>query len=149
MSEIHEFVSAHCPFERADKYLERFLLSLPKDDGGGILALRAHLADFTMERDAHVILRRVREIPAFTMLDIEWGPKDGGPYPHFSGTLTTSDEAVGWSRLDLDGSYTPPLGPVGAAFDATLGHRIAVSTAIELLERLKGELEKSFGAEQG
>lgn len=147
MADIHEFVSVHCPFDRAGAYLEKFFHLLPKDGDSGVLTLRAHFADLVIERDSVVKLRNIREIPAFTMLDIEWDPKDGGPYPHFKGTLTVSDEAAGWSRLDLDGEYTPPLGPVGAAFDAVLGGRIAVRTAQELLERLKSELQKGHNAE--
>lgn len=143
MAEIHEFVSVRCPFDRASTYLERFFRLLPSDGDAGVLSLRVHLADLVIEHDVDVKLGRAREIPAFTVLDIEWDPKNDGPYPHFTGTLTASDEAVGWSRIDLDGEYKPPLGPVGAAFDAAFGHGIAVKTAQELLARLKSELENS------
>ena len=35
--------------------------------------------------------------------------------------------------IDLDGAYTPPFGPAGAALDATIGYRLAEATATELL----------------
>ncbi len=35
----------------------------------------------------------------------------------------------GRARLTLEGTYDVPFGPVGAVFDAVLGHRIAATTA--------------------
>jgi hypothetical protein len=34
-----------------------------------------------------------------------------------------------YCRIDLDGSYEPPLGLAGAVFDSVLGHHIAVAAA--------------------
>lgn len=143
MAQISEFISVHCPFDRAGDALKQFLSAHAKGNDGSVLALRVRLAEVVIEREVEVTLRGQRDIPAYTMLDIEWAPEPPGPFPTFKGTISVSDEAPGWCRLDLYGDYTPPGGPAGAAFDAALGNRIARMTATELLERLKSELEKT------
>jgi hypothetical protein len=59
----------------------------------------------------------------------------------FFGALSAAQETTQWSRLDLDGKYEPPLGPLGAAFDAVFGHRIAEATANVLLESVRDLIE--------
>jgi|GEM_PF-1189670 len=74
---------------------------------------------------------------------VVWRPVHGsGMIPSFSGQLTLSDaESPESCLLSLEGSYTPPLGPVGAAFDAILGHTIASNTAQRLLTSIAQDLE--------
>ena len=74
---------------------------------------------------------------------VNWQPHGGGLYPTFSGTLTVrADEDYTGCILELAGAYEPPMGPVGTAFDAIVGSRLAAGTAAELLrslgERLRG-----------
>ena len=57
-----------------------------------------------------------------------WEAEGGGAFPAFTGSLSAADEGAGFCRLDLDGAYSPPLGPAGALFDAVLGKRIAQAT---------------------
>ena len=56
---------------------------------------------------------------------------------------------AGFCRLDLDGAYSPPLGPAGALFDAVLGKRIAQATVGDLLLRLRRICEEAYAAEHG
>jgi hypothetical protein len=51
--------------------------------------------------------------------------------------IASSNETL----LLLDGSYTPPLGPFGAAFDRLVGRHLADTTATDLLARLGSALE--------
>ena len=78
-------------------------------------------------------------------MDVSWTPKDGGPFPSFNGKISIRP-ASGKTELQLDGSYEPPLGAVGAAFDAVIGSRIAQATANALLATLKDELERDYAA---
>jgi hypothetical protein len=71
-------------------------------------------------------------------------PHEGGLYPTFRGTLSVEEEAGNFCRLDLDGAYTPPLGLAGAAFDAMLGHRIAVEIARAFLDEIRIGIELPF-----
>lgn len=52
----------------------------------------------------------------------------------------TPDNATN-SRIELEGTYTIPGGIVGPAFDAVVGHRIAVAAAHPLLQNLLSILE--------
>lgn len=79
---------------------------------------------------------------------LRWEPV-GGPYPSFDGTLTIrADEDYTTSILELQGSYKPPLGALGAAFDSMLGSRIAHETARELLQSIGEQLEAKYNREE-
>jgi hypothetical protein len=150
MSDLHEYVTLRCPFERVPEYLERYLSEHGgKDGGAATLPVHVEIGDLTLERDVLATLQPKPAYPGYELMRIEWEPKDGGPYPSFSGTLSIADEGSGFSRIDLDGSYAPPLGPLGVAFDAALGHRFAHETVVDLLGRLKKACEARHAAESG
>jgi len=97
---------------------------------------RLKFGDVRVGTDGDIVCRDKTEYGGYRILDVGWKPKHG-PYPEFHGALSISQDAIEWSRLDLDGEYRPPFGVVGMVFDAALGHRIASATAEELLEKLK------------
>jgi uncharacterized membrane protein len=75
---------------------------------------------------------------------IRWKPQSG-PYPEFEGELTVrADETYETARLELRGSYRPPGGIAGAAFDLVAGGRIASATAQALLRRIGDEMEAHY-----
>ena len=132
MSTISEFTTVACPFDQVPDRLSAHF-------GGNdvTLPMRVRLGDLRLERDVEFHLAPKPGYPGYRLLDVSWEPKDGGPYPHFHGTLSIAEDAIGWSRIEIDGTYQPPLGIAGAAFDAAVGHRMAQSTAAELLDELK------------
>jgi len=132
MGTIHEFMTVACDFDHVpDRLFATFA------GGDAVLPLRVHFGDLTIERDVDFHLQTKPAYPGYKLLDVSWTPKDGGPYPAFNGTLSVAQDAVGWSRIEIDGTYRPPFGIAGAAFDAVLGHRIAQDTAAELLAEIK------------
>ena len=132
MSSLRDFTTVACPYEDVPDRLSAFF-------GGdvGTMPVLMMLGDLGVERDVEIQLSPKPGYPGYRLLDVSWKAKDGGPYPVFHGTLSVADEGAGWSRIDLDGTYKPPFGPVGAAFDAAVGHRIAEATASELLAQFK------------
>jgi hypothetical protein len=79
---------------------------------------------------------------------IHWKPQ-AGPYPEFDGELTVrADETYESARLELTGSYRPPGGALGAAFDWAAGSRIASATAGALLARLGDEMKSRYEADE-
>ena len=132
MSQLHDFTTAPCPFDEVPRRIEAWLR-----EHDGTIALRLSLRELRIERDVEVHLRPAPDYPGYHNLDVTWAPKDGGPYPTFQGTISIADEGGGWSRIDLDGGYRPPLGILGAAFDAMLGHRIAEAVAANLLAEIR------------
>jgi len=132
MGTIREFTSVACRFDEVpDRLYAHF------DGSDGVLPLRIRIGDLRLEHDVDFHLKPKPGYPGYRLLDVSWEPKDGGPYPTFTGVLSVAEEAVGWSRIDLDGTYHPPFGVAGAVFDAALGQRMARDTATELLEEIK------------
>ncbi len=132
MGTIRDFTTVACPFDEvSDRLYAHF------DGGDGVFPLRVRLGDLRIERDVDFHLETKPAYPGYRLLDVSWTPKDGGPFPNFSGTLSVAEDSAGWSRLEIDGSYRPPFGIAGAAFDAAVGQRIAQGTASELLAEIK------------
>ena len=135
MGNIREFTTVACPFDEvSDRLYAHF------DGGDAVFPLRVRFGDLTVERDVNFHLKTKPAYPGYRLLDLSWTPKDGGPYPSFSGTLSVAEDAIGWSRIEIDGSYRPPFGIAGAVFDAAIGQRIAQATASELLGEIKSLL---------
>jgi hypothetical protein len=144
MSEIHECLTVLCPFDRMPGAAAAYVASLPVEDGKAVIPIRVSIGDVVVERRADLVLKHARAYPGYEIMDILWQPHDGGPYPTFRGVLSVEEEGGTHCRLDLDGSYEPPLGIAGAVFDAVVGHRIAVSAARTLLEEIKTGCELAF-----
>jgi hypothetical protein len=131
MSTLRDFTTVRCSYTVVPLRLARRFGEQPA------LPLRVPVADLHVEKDVLVQLSPKPGYAGYELLDIRWEPKDGGAYPAFHGTLSIADEGAGWSRIELDGTYTPPLGVLGLAFDAAVGHRIAAATAAEFLAEIK------------
>jgi hypothetical protein len=132
MSTIRDFTTAACPYDEVPGRLQAYL-----ERNDATIALRLPLGDLRVEHDVEVRLAPKPGYTGYKLLDVSWTPKPAGAYPAFAGTLSVADEGAGWSRIELDGTYKPPFGLLGAAFDAAVGHRIAEATATELLAQLK------------
>jgi len=63
---------------------------------------------------------RVAHVP------IEWHARDApGLFPTMKADLSVYPLSATETQIDLRGTYEPPLGPLGGAIDAIVGHRIA------------------------
>ncbi|HMF29646.1 MAG TPA: hypothetical protein VKE42_12780 [Candidatus Cybelea sp.] len=126
--------------------LERFFETLRGKDGVSRLRLRVptdgRARGLSIDREVCVEARRTRgEASLNDLMLITWVPEGTGVFPAFEGILIVRSEN-GTSSIELDGTYTPPFGAAGQVFDATIGHRIAESTAHELLKDLKAAVER-------
>ena len=131
-----------CPYARAVEYFDRYLNVLPSAESGTgrILRLRASLqalglpSGLAVDHDVIASFDPTNQAPGLANgVAVAWKPVGDGPFPTFRGLLAISAATPKSSTLSLDGEYEPPLGVVGAAFDAAVGHKIAESTADELL----------------
>ncbi len=77
------------------------------------------------------------------VIGLTWDPDDRF-VPRFAGVLSGERLEDGKSRLTLGGKYDVPFGPVGAVFDAILGHRIAAVTADAFLQDIKQFIESDY-----
>jgi hypothetical protein len=146
VNEIHEFLTVLVPFEQIQAVAETFTASIPERDGKRVTPIRVHVGEVVVERHVDLTLKHARAYPGFEIMEIAWGPHDGGPYPTFTGTLSVEQIGPTFSRLDLDGHYDPPMGVAGAVIDAVVGHRFAIAGARSLLNDIKNGFEAAYKA---
>jgi hypothetical protein len=152
MSTLHVSHRVDCAVAQAPEFLERFFEEHAKD-GVVTIALRAPInlpgiPTMALSRDCVV---RIERSPHRGELDVpyavSWEPASGGPFPRFLGSIVIgNDEDYDRCILSLDGTYEPPFGLAGAAFDAEVGHAVAESTGLDLLQRIGTFVEQSYRA---
>ncbi len=143
------------PVERSVKQthaaLDQFFSSLEASDGVARLRLRVPMRlpakqyGLSIDREVRIEVRPVRN-PGHDaeVMDISWAPEGTAIFPRFEGRLfVTGFGNAAMSYVELDGYYTPPFGAAGQIFDATIGQRIAQTTAREFLADLKAAIELS------
>jgi len=146
MTRLRDAISVESSALQSMLRLERFFESLRGKDGVSRLRLRVPTDGPTrglaIEREVCVEARRTRgEASLNDLMLITWVPEGTAVFPTFEGILIVRSEN-GTSSIELDGTYTPPFGTAGQVFDAAIGHRIAESTAHELLKDLKAAVER-------
>lgn len=138
---VRDRVSVACPIAEADSRLDAFFAGNRGHDGITHLALRVPLggivasSGLALDHEVAVTARRTRDDQNLNdLIRIGWKPEGGGPYPSFEGTLVTwAEDDASRTFVELDGTYAPPLGAGGEAFNAAIGRAIAQSTAHALL----------------
>jgi hypothetical protein len=139
-----------CPPGRAQAYLVKHFETAGRHRGQAVIKLEATIGD---EAGTHVTIKR-NAMATFAPISgaggleyqvrIDWTPLTNEPLPTFDGIFRVQwDEEYGKCRLVLEGNYEPPLGVIGKAFDAAVGHRVAQSTMKTLLEELRSEIESA------
>jgi hypothetical protein len=85
-----------------------------------------------------------------TRLDFTWQATQGaGFFPTMEATLSAYPLSPHETQLDLHGRYRPPLGTLGTAIDATVGHRVAEATVLRLLRDVRTAVITELGAGSG
>ena len=146
LSEVVVERVVRCPFAVAHDYAEDFFTEVAARGA----EVRVPLRDLVVLRrpvrmvferrpDAHEVGR------PHDVLAVQWSAGTH-LFPEFRGTLRLRIASVDETRLTLDGTYCPPLGPLGRAFDALIGRRIARATMADLLKRLGKAMERREAA---
>jgi hypothetical protein len=80
-----------------------------------------------------------------TRLSVEWeAAKNARLFPEMNGTLAVYPLTARETQLDFAGTYEPPLGPLGSAIDAAVGHRIAESSIHRFVTDVAGYLRRTL-----
>ena len=115
--------------------------------------LRVDLGGLAVEADIKISVNSIEEktpgagSPAVTRLQLEWeAAKMPRLFPLMKAELSIYPLTATETQLDFLGLYEPPLGALGKAVDAIVGHRIAevsvhrfVSDVAEYLRRTLGK----------
>lgn len=96
-----------------------------------------------LETDAHAHAPGDPRTPA-ARFRLAWAAVGNeGFFPTMEGELNVYPLGPTETQLDFDGHYTPPLGAIGGAVDALVGHRLARASVLRFLddvvERLRVE----------
>lgn len=153
MTTLCERLTVHCPYVRARDYLAAMLNPQGGNSGEERLTLTAPLDALgggNLEKAVIVRYWAGADPMHFDQpWHVSWTPEHGGPFPDFDGELTVrADEGYGTAVLELTGSYKPPLGAAGRAFDAAIGHRIASATAQRLLAEIGDRMRERYEREE-
>lgn len=137
MERIRAATDLEIPADRAERLLLDYFESRRNAEGTIAYPLRVPLEDFglpervSLMHEATISITKGRD--AANLNDayaVAWYPEDRSAFPTFTGELIvcagTNAEAP---YLELTGTYEPPRGAAGEAFDAALGHLIAQRTA--------------------
>lgn len=113
--------------------------------------LRTKVGAIEVGVDVQVHVRAVTDEKAapdqrdVTRVEIRWeAERAPALFPSMRATLSASPLSSTETQLEIDGDYAPPLGAVGAAADAAVGHRIAEAVVHRLLEDVVRELQREI-----
>ena len=85
-----------------------------------------------------------------TELDLTWSAASAsGLFPSMAATLSIYPLSAHETQIDLHGRYRPPLGAVGKAIDALVGHRIAEASVLRFVQEVAARINAELGAAIG
>ena len=116
--------------------------------------LRVNIAGIEVATDIAIAVKRIEERSRGTAdgpalcLQLEWeAAKSPRLFPFMRAELSIYPLTATETQLDFSGSYEPPLGALGSAIDAIIGHRIAEVSVhrfvTEVAEYLRTALAKT------
>jgi hypothetical protein len=85
-----------------------------------------------------------------TSLEIAWRATNAAAlFPSMEATLSIDPLSAHETQLELHGRYRPPLGVVGNAVDAVIGHRLAEASVLRFVQDVAARLKAELGAATG
>jgi hypothetical protein len=117
-----------------------------------VATLHVNVGALQIGADIAIDVRRVTEdVTALgersTRVELAWTAARGaGLFPAMDATLTIYPLSRDETQLDLLGRYRPPLGAVGSAIDAIVGHRLAQASVLRFVQEVAARLVAELGA---
>lgn len=117
-----------------------------------VAELRASIGGVEVGTDVAIAIGDITETPRSvktpptTRIQFHWkASKTPRLFPVMHAELALYPLTATETQLEFTGTYDPPLGLVGAAGDAVLGHRIAEASVHRFLSDVAGYLRKRLG----
>jgi hypothetical protein len=149
MSTLREHIDVKCPRYYLIHHAERYFTVHRSGQAPGTFSLAVDMSkaglpgNVQARHDVRMRYKVSKVTDDQPAMELTWDPEDRF-VPKFTGTLSAESLEDGGSRLTLAGTYDAPFGPVGAVFDAILGHRIAAATADAFLQDIKRFIESDY-----
>ena len=113
--------------------------------------LRVNVGGVEIGTDIAITVNKVEEEPArvssspVTRMHLEWqAQKKAHLFPLMKAELAIYPLTATETQLELTGNYQPPLGPLGSAIDAVVGHRIADASVHRFVSDVARYLRESL-----
>jgi hypothetical protein len=113
--------------------------------------LKVAVAGVEIGVDVRTYLHRVREdagvagLSPVTVLEIGWeASRSPSLFPTMRAELSAWPLSSTETQLEITGDYRPPLGLVGNALDAAVGHRVAEAVVHRFLEDIVEEIRREL-----
>jgi len=157
--EIRCFDYVNRPYEQVRKALIKDALTIFQSATGAAASrarsiaseLRLDLGGIAVEASILISVTNVEEKPAAplsdpaTRLQLEWqAAKMPGLFPFMKADLSVYSLTPSETQLDFWGVYEPPLGAVGKALNAVVGHRIAEVSVHRFIEDVAAYLRNTL-----
>lgn len=143
---VREILRAH-PLE----LLQRATTTAAARAGAIVAELHVSEAGIDVGVDIRPFVRGMHEdaaiagLTAVMCLDIGWeASRTPALFPSMRLTLSAWPSLCDETQLELVGEYRPPLGSLGAAVDAVVGHRVAEATVHSLLEDIAAQIRREL-----
>ncbi len=117
-----------------------------------VASLTVDIRGIEISKDISIRIGTIREEEGprnsrVTLVELEWeGKESPGFFPTMKAELTIYPLSPTETQIDLRGHYEPPMGIVGGAIDAIVGHRIAEASVHRfvsaVVERLRQEVPR-------
>ena len=114
--------------------------------------LRIDIGGIRIEADIRVSIKNIEvknhEVMSgpTTRLHLEWeAGRMPRLFPIMKADLSIYPITATETQLDFNGLYEPPLGPLGKAMNAIIGHRIAEASVHRFVSDVAGYLRKTLG----
>jgi len=116
-------------------------------------SLHAGIAGFEVGVDVRISVHRIRDeqgvagMSPVTRISLAWeAVRATALFPVMNAELSFWPLTATETQLELEGAYQPPLGVVGNAIDAAIGHRIAEATVHRFLDEVVEQLRRELPA---
>jgi hypothetical protein len=81
-----------------------------------------------------------------TTLALAWSTASApGLFPSMEATLSVYSLSSKETQIDFHGHYQPPLGLVGNAIDAVVGHRVAEASVLRFVQEVAARINSELG----
>jgi hypothetical protein len=113
--------------------------------------LRVNIGSITVGTDIRIAIKKLEEkadqalAAPVTRLQLEWEAASlPGLFPLMKGQLAIYPLTTTETQLDFSGRYEPPLGAVGKAMNAMVGHRLAEAAVHQFVADVAGYLRRNL-----
>ena len=137
--------------DRGPEVLQRATTSATTRADALVSTLRVAVAGFEIGVDVRIHIKGSRDeewiagLSPVTRITLAWeAARARAFFPSMEAELSVWPLSASETQIELEGRYAPPLGFVGNAIDAAVGHRIADAAAHrfveDIIDQIKAEL---------